>query len=85
MYNRDKILKDLYEAKEELNTMIATVEKLEKELKGFYVRGYQQPGRRARKILKTVMEEIKILRTDILRLSKERKIFETSEIGADYE
>ena len=84
MYNTEKILKDLTECRANLDHIIAQIEASEKSVERFYKKGVKRAGKIVRKNLLTTIDDIKSLRADLLRMTKEREIFKGTKLEDDF-
>jgi hypothetical protein len=84
MYNQKEILKDLAQVKELIEAWENDLQQNNKDLLKFYKKGHRRAGIRLRRQLKTVIDNIQLLRLDIKRLYKERDIFKGTELDKDY-
>tara|TARA_Y100000034_G_C6902235_1_gene417541 strand:+ start:912 stop:1187 length:276 start_codon:yes stop_codon:yes gene_type:complete len=84
MYNQQEILKDLARVKELIEDWKNDLQQNEKDLLKFYKKGHRRAGVRLRRQLKTVIDNIQLLRLDIKRLYKERDIFKGTELDKDF-
>lgn len=84
MYNTPKILKDLHETRAEIDKAIAKLKGDEKELKRYYKKGFKATGRRIRSNLQVTIKDLKSLRADVLRMTKEREVFKDTEFEDDF-
>jgi len=83
MYNRQKILHDLYEARDLIDDWIEKVEsqKTEKDFKKFYRKGQKRAGIRLRRLLKQIRDQVQNLRMDIKRTYDQRELFNEKKPG----
>ena len=84
IYNQQEILKDLARVKELIEDWENDLQQNEKDLLKFYKKGHRRAGVRLRRQLKTVIDNIQLLRLDIKRLYKERDIFKGTELDKDF-
>ena len=84
MYNQKEILKDLARVKELIEDWENDLQQNEKDLLKFYKKGHRRAGVRLRRQLKTVIDNIQLLRLDIKRLYKERDIFKGTELDKHF-
>ena len=84
MYNQKEILKNLAEVKKAIEDWENDLQQNDKDLLKFYKKGHRRAGIRLRRLLKTVIDNVQLLRLDIKRLYKERDIFKGTELDKDY-
>ena len=83
-YNQKEILKNIVRAREKIEAWENDLQQNEKDLLKFYKKGHRRAGVRLRRQLKTVIDNIQLLRLDIKRLYKERDIFKGTDLDKDY-
>jgi len=84
MYNKVRIIKKLDDAENSIAEWKQELENSNKDLLKFYKKGQKLASTRLRRKLKSLIDEIQILRLDIKRLGKEREIFKGTEFEKDF-